>query len=142
MGNVSALPDQDHRQENAPSVDLWDAFWTLYPRHEAKKDALKAWRRMSESDRHAAVIAIADWRQVWKAQGRDTHLIPLPATWLNGERWEDEVPQGLIQRGSRSQVSQSGVVTSSLRESVSSPMLLPEHVLEMIARMKSKLKES
>src|SRR5208282_1505427 len=125
-----------------PQLDLWDAFWTLYPRHEAKKDAQRAWSRMAEMDKVSAVIAIADWRQVWRAQGREIHTTPLPATWLNGERWEDEVPQGLIQRGSRSQVSQSGVVTSSLRESVSSPMLLPEHVLEMIARMKSKLKES
>src|SRR5208282_5336371 len=141
MGNVSALPDQDHRQENAPSVDLWDAFWTQYPRHEAKKDALKAWSRMSESDRHAAVIAIADWRQVWKAQGRDTHLIPLPATWLNGERWDDEVPAGLIPSARLSPTGSDGMrtpidvgVTSRERPA------LPPHVLEMIARMKEKLK--
>ena len=57
---------------------------------------MKAWARMSEADRLAAVTAIADWRQVWRAQGREIHHVPLPATWLNGERWTDELPKGVI----------------------------------------------
>ena len=131
--------------ESANNVDLWDALWTLYPRREAKKDALKAWSRMSESDRHAAVIAIADWRQVWKAQGRDTHLIPLPATWLNGERWDDEVPAGFKKTSGQGQVqgsvSMANESTRSIVPQAFAPRpALPPHVLEMIARMKEKLK--
>lgn len=134
-------------------IDLWDAFWTLYPRHEAKKDALKAWSRLNESDRTAAVCAIADWRQVWRAQGRDTHLIPLAATWLNGERWEDEVPRGLVPRAkvAVAQVGATGSPGAGVRrpfESVSGPdheaaassPPLPEHVLAMLAKMKEKLR--
>ena len=120
-----------------PEPDLWTMFYTLYPRHEARKDALKAWARMSEADRLAAVTAIADWRQVWRAQGRDSTVIPYPATWLRGERWTDEIPAGLIQRGQRPQVSQSGVVKSSLREPEPSPRAaIPAHVLAAFQRLR------
>src|SRR5208282_5763201 len=93
-----------------PEPDLWTMFYTLYPRHEARKDAMKAWARMSEADRLAAVMAIADWRQVWRAQGREIHHVPLPASWLNGERYFDEIPAGLIPRAkaAAAQVSATG----------------------------------
>ena len=106
MDNVRRLQQPEPTNESTPTAsaeasgpalahDLWEDFWLLYPRHEAKKDARKAWARIGESAHLAAVVAIADWRLVWKAQGRDSRVIPLPATWLNGERWEDEIPEGI-----------------------------------------------
>src|SRR5208282_6898201 len=96
-----------------PQLDLWDAFWTLYPRHEAKKDAQRAWSRMAEMDKVSAVIAIADWRQVWRAQGREIHTTPLPATWLNGERWDDEIPAGVLPKRGGSTLAFAGLSEQS-----------------------------
>src|SRR5208282_3586434 len=151
LREVNVAPEISGDYHPGAIVDLWDAFWTLYPRHEAKKDAQRAWSRMAEMDKVSAVIAIADWRQVWRAQGREIHTIPLPATWLNGERWEDEVPQGLglrrigenaglrpapqAGRTERSDTVDAGVTGLTSRERPA----LPPHVLEMIARMKEKL---
>ena len=127
--NIPLTPVSSVNQE----LDLWDCFYTLFPRHEARKDALKAWSRMSESDRLAAVTAIADWRQVWKAQGREQHLIPLPATWLNGERWTDEVPRGLVPRPKAAEATAR--VNAPEQSAVSRPPI-PEHVLTMFAKLK------
>lgn len=83
-------------QTTAPSAEAdaqvsFENFWLLYPRHVAKKAARVAWQRMTPTDQQAAIVAIADWRRVFAA--RDAEYIPHPATWLNGERWEDELPR-------------------------------------------------
>lgn len=70
----------------------FDAFWAKYPRHDAKKDAQKAWLRLNPSPELVQKIVAALAWQVFKAdwQKDDGQFIPLPGTWLRGERWEDE----------------------------------------------------
>src|SRR5690348_10270481 len=68
-------------------VDAWEAFWLLYPRHEAKKDARKAWSKIDPA-RHGEILAsLVEWRKV--LLDRELNFRPLPASWLRGERWED-----------------------------------------------------
>lgn len=64
-------------------------FWHAYPRRVGKKDAERAWKRLAPDADLAGVIllAVAAQRATW----RDPQFIPYPATWLNGERWTDEV---------------------------------------------------
>jgi hypothetical protein len=69
-------------------------FWAHYPRKDAKADARRAWKRRRPD--LAKCLAALDWqrkRPEWltpAADGRCT--IPLPASWINGERWNDERP--------------------------------------------------
>jgi uncharacterized protein YdaU (DUF1376 family) len=68
-------------------------FWEEYPRKEAKKKTLSAWKSLAIPDRLAAYAGIARW----KTSGRwdDLQFVPLPTTYLNGRRWEDELkPKG------------------------------------------------
>ena len=70
----------------------FDLFWQNYPRHVAKKDAQKAWAQIAPSDELALLIASAAALQAhtnFKLRPKDK--IPYPATWLRGERWEDEI---------------------------------------------------
>ncbi|MBM3571192.1 MAG: hypothetical protein FJX52_02365 [Alphaproteobacteria bacterium] len=69
----------------------WDDFWLLYPRRVAKQDAQKAWSKLTEAERMAALIAVATWRRVWLDRG-DLQYVPYAASWLRGARWEDEIP--------------------------------------------------
>lgn len=70
-------------------------FWEQYPKKVAKPAAEKAWRKVKPSKQLLADLiaglerqkASADWQ---KDGGR---FIPHPATWLNGRRWDDELPQ-------------------------------------------------
>lgn len=80
-----------HADPNSESLPTgWEAFWAIYPRHEAKKDAQKAWNSLSPADQSAAIEGAAAWRKNYLA--REQHQRPLPATFLRGERWTDELP--------------------------------------------------
>jgi len=66
----------------------FDAFWKAYPRKQGKKYARKAWRQLSPDARGSVLDAIAAQRK--KGCLEDVAYAPHPASWLNGERWEDE----------------------------------------------------
>ena len=69
----------------------FDDFWLLYPRKVAKLDARKMWQRLSSAQRVAVITALVMWRKVWMDRG-ELEYVPHAATWLHGERWEDELP--------------------------------------------------
>lgn len=81
----------------APTVgeqaDLFPKFWALYPRKQDKAKAQKAWAKLKVTDELFTVIAKGLGLQVvsadWLKEGGK--YIPMPTTWLNGKRWEDEV---------------------------------------------------
>lgn len=66
------------------------AFWTAYPRGEAKQAAIRAWDKLraddSLIDTMTAALARHKQRRLW----REGVGIPYASTWLNGRRWEDE----------------------------------------------------
>lgn len=70
----------------------FDDFWSAWPkgRRRAKKKAREAWKRKRLDKRADEIIAdvrnrIANDEQ-WKRG-----YIPMPTTYINGERWEDEL---------------------------------------------------
>lgn len=76
-------------------VRFFDAFYADYPRHQGKQAALKAFAKLKPDrdvlrainrDIHAK-IERGDWLPEDPERSR---FIPLPATYLNGRRWEDE----------------------------------------------------
>jgi len=80
---VSRLVDQ--------CIPTFDDFWSAWPRREAKKAALRAWNKLSTAKQITAFQALPDHIAQWRKEGRARCHIPHPATWLNGERWEDEL---------------------------------------------------
>jgi hypothetical protein len=70
---------------------MFDEFWMLYPRKVAKASARKAWKKLTETQQLEAAKAIANHCQYWKAKETALEFIPHAATWLNQERWEDEL---------------------------------------------------
>ena len=70
---------------------MFDEFWMLYPRKVAKAAARKVWQKLSEEDQLSAAKAIDEHCQYWKAKETALEFIPHASTWLNQERWEDEL---------------------------------------------------
>ena len=70
---------------------MFDEFWSLYPRKIAKATARKAWAKLSAEQQLMAAKAIDAHCQYWSAKETELEFIPYPATWLNNERWEDEL---------------------------------------------------
>ena len=70
-------------------------FWAAYPRHTAKAEALKAFKKIDPDDELLLKMLSAIQQQRNSSQWtRDNgQYIPHPATWLNQRRWEDEPMQ-------------------------------------------------
>jgi len=92
---------EDKRKENntkekkSTDVDaqVWfERFWTLYPKKTAKKDAIKAWSKIRpEQSLFESIIAgVERWAASEQWRKDNGQYIPNPATFLNGERWNDE----------------------------------------------------
>lgn len=90
IGTSARSPVKKQRTEN----EGFDAFWTAWPKKVAKEDARKAWNKIvmtpGEKDRILAAIVERAKTEEWVKRGGQ--FIPYPATWLNGRRWEDELP--------------------------------------------------
>lgn len=71
--------------------ELFTAFYQAYPRKVGKPNALKAWKKFKvDAELAVKIMASLDAHKQTK-QWRDKQYIPHPATWLNQERWNDEV---------------------------------------------------
>lgn len=72
-------------------------FWDAYPRKQNKTDALKAWLQMEKFlptiDELCVAINIQSQSEQWQKSGG--MYVPMPATWLRGMRWEDEIEVSL-----------------------------------------------
>ena len=65
----------------------FNQLWSIYPKKVAKVPAQRAWSRLSEDKRRIAIDDIAKGRY----NGTEKAYIPNAATYLNQERWEDEI---------------------------------------------------
>lgn len=71
----------------------FEDFWAIWVRKEAKLDAKKAWnQKVTTPEIEDKVFKAMEWQGPIFMQ-RETQFRPLAATWLRGERWEDEPPQ-------------------------------------------------
>ena len=70
----------------------FDQLWSLYPRKVGKGQARKAFKTASKKiDFYDLLPKLMDY--VNTLEGKDKQFMPHLATWLNGERWTDEVEQ-------------------------------------------------
>jgi hypothetical protein len=60
-------------------------FYEHYPRKQSKGRAEKAWNKLNDPDRQAAIAGLREF-----VFSDDKKFIPLPASWLNDKRWLDE----------------------------------------------------
>jgi len=70
---------------------MFDEFWSAYPRKVAKAVARKAFAKLTEQQQLDACKAIDDHIAYWKAKETELEFIPHASSWLNAERWEDEL---------------------------------------------------
>ncbi|GLQ45666.1 hypothetical protein GCM10007862_07170 [Dyella lipolytica] len=79
------------RVENPPAE--FEQFWSIYPKHQGKQAAVKAFVKLAPDHDLLGVMLAAVNRQrqseQWQRDGGQ--FVPHAATWLNGRRWEDEI---------------------------------------------------
>lgn len=72
-------------------MDMFEQFWSNYPRKVAKHYARQIFARLTDEEKFAAIHALPIHIRYWKLAGRDMETIPHASTWLNQHRWEDEL---------------------------------------------------
>lgn len=84
---LALVPDPEHSPD-----DLFEMFWKSYPRKIDKKKAKRAFLKALKSATVAEIGGgLKRWKPYWAV--RDPEFVPHPTTWLNGERWNDPVPE-------------------------------------------------
>ena len=85
----------DKHEDKVVVEDYFDTFWREYPRKTgkgmARKSFAKALTKTSFQNIMDALTRVKESEQ-WQKDGGQ--FIPYPATWLNQERWDDEVQSG------------------------------------------------
>lgn len=93
--SITQSIDKNPSSADAPELAAFDRFWALYPRKVGKASAEKAWKKLKVTadlfNLMAASLAAWSVSTDWTKDGGQ--FIPHAATWLNGKRWEDELPQ-------------------------------------------------
>lgn len=90
--NTPQLFSRERKRENI--LVQFEAFYSSYPKHRNRAAAEKAFQKLAPSPELLGQMMDA---LSWQAQQPDWQknngqYIPLPASWLNGRRWEDERP--------------------------------------------------
>ena len=70
---------------------LFDRFWTNYPRKEKKKETYDWFKKNKPDEKFVDFLIECVNKKSKSKQWSRKQYIPLPSSWLNGKRWEDEV---------------------------------------------------
>lgn len=103
QGYICASPTGE-RVEPEPDLDSEFAEWySHYPRKRGRGQALKAYRT-ARNKTDAQTLLDALQAQIPMLMAKGSELCPYPSTWLNGERWDDDMNETPAQQ----QPSRSG----------------------------------
>lgn len=81
--------------ETGPApADTFDEFWAAYPNKVGKRHAHKAYAAAIKRGATAEQLLTATHAHAahWRADKTGKKWIPHPTTWLNGDRYDDELP--------------------------------------------------
>lgn len=90
--NTNISCNENSEIEVLDQKEMWfESFWEIYPKHQDKKKAKQKFLKLCTNEKEYKEImdGLRNVLPVWAK--KDTKYIPMPTTWLNGERWNDEV---------------------------------------------------
>lgn len=87
---------EQNSSASAAAEQEFAAFWAAYPKKRDKGHAVKAYRAARKKTSDVEILTGLT-RQLPEWAKSEPKFIPLAATWLNGERWEDEVETNVHQ---------------------------------------------
>lgn len=84
---------KQNKELNELQEKQFDKFWQAYPRKVSKKEAQKSWKKINPSlelfEKILKALEMVKQTEQWKKD--NGKYVPYPATWLNQERWTDEI---------------------------------------------------
>jgi uncharacterized protein YdaU (DUF1376 family) len=89
--STDVQPTNNHKPitNNQEYIDRFDIFWKQYPRKVARPNAIKAWLKIKPDD--VVLKKMLDAINHQQLPSKEIQFVPHPASWLNANRWEDEI---------------------------------------------------
>lgn len=90
-GDGVLIPITSKQRKPEPGSDddpHFVAFWRAYPRKKGKPSARTAWKRAIKRTSPEALVAASQRFRDDPERERVLRYVPLPATWLNDDRWD------------------------------------------------------
>lgn len=81
----------DGKKEQKEIESMFNDFWQEYPRKTDKVKAFKAFKKVCKDRKMLATLLAALAEQRKTKQWKTKEFIPHATTWLNGNRWEDDL---------------------------------------------------
>lgn len=97
LGKVRSGKDrsgEDSKAKAEEGSERFKLFWSAYPRHVARQNAVKAFVKLNPDNALLSLILrdLETRKKTEAWQKNAGQFIPHAATYLNGRRWEDETP--------------------------------------------------
>lgn len=73
----------------------FDVFWNLYDHKIARKKCLTIWKKLTNEDKQKIIDTLPSFLKTVKSK----EFQPYPSTYLNNERWNDEIKLQTIKTG-------------------------------------------
>lgn len=98
--NESVEPSQKRKRRSSQNAEvtekisqMFEVFWKAYPRHKDKQYAKNAFAKLKPTDEllEKMLVAIEAQKKTKEWQKDKGQYIPYPSSWLNAQRWEDEI---------------------------------------------------
>lgn len=77
---------------------LFEEFWKAYPKKVNRKEALYRWKKAKLPPIEVILKKISEQKNTDEWQKDNGKYIPHPSTWINKERWLDEIDVGIIKK--------------------------------------------
>ena len=94
MAHLVCMPQAASHKQGRGSLESseFTRFWAAYPKKDGKQVAAKAFKSLKPSsellDRMLAAVEQQSRSEQWTKEGGK--YIPMPGTWINQRRWEDQ----------------------------------------------------
>jgi hypothetical protein len=100
--NINKLsPESSNGHHTHGALRGFEDWYAIYPKKQARGDAERAWIALHPNpaliEKMIAAVYVQMRSEQWTKDGGK--YIPLPATWIRGKRWEDELvirPNGRV----------------------------------------------
>lgn len=79
--------------DRSPHLKTFEEFYLAYPKKQARAVALKVWLKLQPSSEMVSKIiaSVEEWKKSDKWQKDGGQFVPMPSTFLNQQRWDDEI---------------------------------------------------
>lgn len=110
----SENPEMQQHQKKPTNgySEAFEAWWSIYPKKVGKGDAWKSWKRDKLDKKADQLIEKLEAQNAMQYSFTEYKFVPLPATYLNQSRYDDEVQ--LVTNGGRNATNQPNHTDNSL----------------------------